>query len=85
MDIKPKAVEDFEMEKAMSYEGASIFMEHPIERLKYHIIHSAGKILKSEFSVDGVAYVTWECNKRQYRAWSSWPDEEYRIYWKPLP
>lgn len=84
MDTKPKAVISFDAERDQMDETASMFLEHPIDRLKYHIGRTGGKILKSEFSHDGLAYVTWQCNGRQYRAWSLWPDAEYKVNWKPL-
>lgn len=82
MQTKPKAVESFDIEKDGSDEAASMYMEHPIDRLKYHIMLTKGKIIKSEFSVDGLAYVIWEAEGRQYRAWSSWPDADYKVDWK---
>ena len=84
MNVKPKAVEDFENEVLSADESATVFMEHPLDRLKYHILRRGGKILKSEFSIDGTAYVIWESERKQYRAWSSWPDQEYRINWATL-
>lgn len=82
--MTPRAVECFEDERNAADDSASMFLEHPLDRLKYHIMHTGGKIIKSEFSVDGIAYVTWECEGRQYRAWSSWPGPDYSINWKPL-
>lgn len=83
-DMTPVAVERFETERNGLDESASIFVEHPIDRLKYHIGRTGGKIVKSEFSIDGLAFVIWESKGRQYRAWSSWPDQDYKINWKPL-
>jgi hypothetical protein len=85
VETKPKAVEYFEEERSTADESASMFLEHPLDRLKYHITHTGGKIIKSEFSVDGLAYVIWECDGRRYRAWSSWPGPDYTISWKTLP
>ncbi len=82
--MKPVAVEKFEIEKNSMDPTASIFLEHPIDRLKYHIIQTKGRIVKSEFSNDGTAFVVWESKGKQYRAWSSWPDNEYQITWKAL-
>ena len=84
MHMKPKAVELFEMERDTMDQSASIALEHPLDRLKHHILQTRGKILRSEFSNDGTAYVIWESQGKQYRAWSSWPDHEYKINWKPL-
>ncbi len=78
----PKAIERFEEERQTSYDGASFFLDHPVDRLKYHITSTGGKILKSELSADGLAYVIWESHGMRYRAWSSWPDKDYRISWK---
>ena len=83
--MKPKAIECFEAERGAADDSASMFLEHPLDRLKYHIKHTGGRIIKSEFSVDGLAYVIWECEAKQFRAWSSWPGPEYKINWKPLP
>jgi hypothetical protein len=83
-DMKPIAVENFEEERDGMDETASIFMEHPIDRLKFHISHTGGKIVKSEFSTDGLAFVIWESQGKQYRAWSSWPDQDYKIDWKAM-
>lgn len=80
----PKAIEGFEQEKRTMDESMSAFFEHPIDRLKYHIKQTGGKILKSEFSIDGRAYVTWQGEGKEYRAWSTWPDQGYQINWKPL-
>ena len=85
MDAKPKAVESFEKERDTVDQWASIAMEHPLERLKHHIMETKGKILQSVFSADGTAYVVWESQGKQYRAWSSWPDQDYRIDWKAMP
>lgn len=82
--MKPKAVELFEMERDSMNQSESIALEHPMDRLKYHILNTKGKILKSEFSNDGTSYVIWESQGKQYRAWSSWPDHEYKINWKLL-
>ncbi len=85
MDAKPKAVEHFEKEALYADETSSVFMEHPVERLKFHIMNSCGKILKSEYSIDGTAEVLWEADGRKFRAWGTWPGEEYRISWKAVP
>jgi hypothetical protein len=84
MNLRPKAVEDFELEILSADETATTFMEHPLDRLKYYILRNNGKILKSEFSIDGGAYVIWESEGKQYRAWSAWPDQEYKINWIPM-
>jgi len=81
--MKPKAVEEFELERDTMDQSASISMEHPMDRLKYHIVQTGGRIVKSEFSMDGTAYVIWESQGKKYRAWSSWPDQDYKINWKP--
>lgn len=81
---KPLAVEKFEIEKLTLFEGATFFLEHPIDRLKYHIQQTGGKILKSEFSVDGLASVVWEADGKRYTAWSTWPETDYQIKWKEL-
>jgi len=81
MATKPTAVERFETEKANTDETASMFMEHPLDRLKYHIVQSGGKIVKSEFSVDGMAFVIWEGQGSRYRAWSNWPADDYKVEW----
>ena len=82
--MKPTAVERFENERDTMDQSASISMEHPMDRLKYHILQTQGRIIKSEFSMDGTAYVIWESQGKQYRAWSSWPDQEYAVNWKPV-
>jgi len=82
--VKPRAVEFFESEREVADESSSMFLEHPLDRLKYHIKHTGGRIVKSEFSVDGFAYVTWESDGVQYQAWSSWPGPDYSISWKLL-
>ncbi|GAB4482802.1 MAG: hypothetical protein OHK006_02030 [Thermodesulfovibrionales bacterium] len=84
MNETPKAVASFEQEKQTAFKGGSFFFEHPVERLKYHIMQTGGKVTKSELSIDGLAYVAWESDGRQYRAWSSWPDGDYEISWKLL-
>lgn len=84
MDKKPEAILNFEQEKQVAFKGGSFFFEHPIERLKYHITQTGGKVLKSELSIDGLAYVAWESDGSQFRAWSSWPDGDYEITWKHL-
>ncbi len=85
MGIKPKAVENFETERDTMDQFASISFEHPIDRLKHHILQTRGKIIKSECSFDGTAYVIWEVQGKQYRAWSTWPDNDSNINWKALP
>jgi hypothetical protein len=82
MNTKPKAVENFEQETLYAGENSSVFLEHPVERLKFHIMNTGGKILKSEYSIDGIADVLWEAEGKKYRAWSTWPAEEYKIDWK---
>ncbi|MBI4690439.1 MAG: hypothetical protein HY754_09275 [Nitrospirae bacterium] len=81
METKPKAIESFDRERVSVYES-SAFFEHPIERLKYHIGLTGGKILKSEFSPDGIAYVLWESEGKKYNAWCSWPSNSVHIHWK---
>ena len=85
MNTKPKAVENFENERDTMDQFASIALEHPLDRLKHHIRQTHGNILKSEFSVDGTAYVIWESQGSTYRAWSSWPEQDYNISWKQMP
>ncbi len=82
--MRPAAVESFEHERNTTDETESISLEHPIDRLKYHIARNGGKILKSEFSPDGVAFVYWEEGGQQFRAWTSWPDADYKINWKAV-
>jgi len=82
--MKPIAVERFEYERDAMDQSASVSMEHPMDRLKYHILQTQGRIIKSEFSMDGTAYVIWESQGKQYRAWSSWPDQDYGVSWKPM-
>lgn len=84
METKPKAVESFDKERLSVFDSSSALFEHPIDRLKYHIGLTGGKILKSEFSPDGLAYVIWESDGKQYRAWSSWPGQGYEVQWKSL-
>lgn len=84
MEIKPNAVEGFEKERLSVFDTSSVLFEHPIERLKYHIGRTGGKIIKSEFSPDGIAFVIWESEGRQYRAWSTWPGQGYEVHWKAL-
>ncbi len=83
MNAKPRAVENFEQEILYAGENSSVFLEHPVERLKYHIMNTGGKILKSEYSIDGIAEVLWESDGKKFRAWSTWPGKEYKIHWKP--
>ncbi len=85
MKTAPRAIEKFEQEKSSSFEGASFFLDHPVDRLKYHITSTGGKIVKSEFSANGFAYVIWESDGKQYNAWSTWPDQTYQISWKAMP
>ncbi|MHB8883083.1 MAG: hypothetical protein ACYC69_16430 [Thermodesulfovibrionales bacterium] len=85
MENKPAAVEAYENERDSIDQYASISMEHPIDRLKYYILKTKGKISKSEFSIDGTAYVVWESQGKQYRAWSTWPDQDSKVTWKLLP
>jgi|GEM_PF-2662268 len=84
MITKPKAIEKFEAERESMDQFMSIALEHPIDRLKYHILQTKGKIVKSEFSNDGTAYVIWESLGKQYRAWSVWPDQDGAVNWKPM-
>jgi len=85
MGTLPRAIDSFEHERESSFDGATFFLDHPIDRLKYHIVQTGGKIIKSEFSADGLAYVIWESDGSQFRAWSTWPDVNYEINWKPMP
>ena len=82
--MTPKAIENFEKERLSADESSSVFFDHPIDRLKYFITRCSGKILKSEFSVDGLASVQWEEDGKRYHAWSTWPDRDYKIDWKPM-
>ncbi len=82
MQAKPKAIESYEKEKLSEVDSA--FFEHPIERLKYHIGRTGGKIIKSEFAPDGVAYVIWESDGNKYNAWCSWPGHNPQIQWKVI-
>lgn len=84
MAIKPKAVENYENERDTMDQFASISFEHPIDRLKHHILQTKGKIVKSECSFDGTAYVIWDSQGKQYRAWCTWPDNDSTINWKAL-
>ena len=84
MDAKPKAIEHFEQETRYADETASVFMEHPVERLKFHIMNGGGKIIKSEYAIDGTAEVLWESDGRKFRAWGTWPGGEYRVSWKAV-
>lgn len=84
MEIKPKAVEMFEKERLTAFDSSSALFEHPIERLKYHIGRTGGKIIKSEFSADGIAFVIWESEGKQYRGWSTWPGQGYEVHWKTV-
>ncbi|MDA8082233.1 MAG: hypothetical protein M0024_01080 [Nitrospiraceae bacterium] len=83
MNTKPAAIELFEKEQASVDQSASISFEHPMDRLRYHILETHGKILKSEFPVNGISYVIWESQGKKFKAWSSWPEEEYKIHWQP--
>lgn len=79
----PKAIESFEMEKNSAFEGSSIFFDAPIERLKYHIMQTKGKIVKSEAADDGMLSVIWEAEGKRYMAWCYWPSVNYEVRWSP--
>ncbi len=85
MNNKPIAIENYETERDSMDQFSSISFEHPIERLKHHIHQTKGKMLKSECSFDGTAYVIWESQGKQYRAWCTWPDNDTTINWKAVP
>jgi hypothetical protein len=53
--MKPKAVELFEMERDTMDQSASIALEHPMDRLKYHILQTKGKILRCHMGESGQA------------------------------
>jgi len=84
MTIKPAAINNYENERDNMDQFASIAMEHPLERLKYHIQQTGGKIVKSEFAMDGTAYVVWESSGKKFRAWSTWPDQDSSVNWKQM-
>ena len=84
MATKPVAIELFNSEIAYSDETSSILFEHPVERLKMHILTANGKILRFELNVDGSGRVEWEEGGEKYAAWSIWPDARYKVDWKRL-
>jgi hypothetical protein len=85
MNEKPTAITRFEAEALSAFDTGSFILEHPIERLIYHIESSGGRVIDSHFDTDGKAMVTWESKDATYRAWSTWPGEHYKVDWKKVP
>ena len=85
MGIKPRAIESYDEEKLAMFDSSSaVLFDHPIDRLKYHIGLTGGRIIKSEFSPDGSAFVIWEGEGKQYRAWNFGIGQGSEIHWKAL-
>ena len=82
VEKKPAAITRFEKEALAAFDTGSFMLEHPIERLKYHIETSGGKVIDSQFEPDGTAMVVWLWEGVRYRAWSTWPGVEYKVNWK---
>lgn len=74
----------FEEEALEAFNTGSFALEHPIDRLIYHIESSGGHVLNSNFDTDGKAMVTWESDGVRYSAWSTWPGDEYKVDWKKV-
>lgn len=82
MSDKPKAIESFEEESLAIFGGGSFMLEHPIERLKYHIEKTGGTAHEMQCSPDGFGFIKWSEAGVKYSALSKWPDEQYRAIWK---
>ena len=82
MSEKPKAMESFDKESLAVFEGGSFMLEHPIERLRYHIEKTGGKMQEMTCSPDGFGFIKWNEGGLQYSAVARWPDEVYRATWK---
>jgi hypothetical protein len=84
MSEKPAAIAKFEAEALAAFDTGSFILEHPIERLVYHIESSGGQLIESHFDIDGSAMVVWESGGVKYSAWSTWPGGEYKVDWKKV-
>ena len=82
MSEKPKAIESFETESLAVFDGGSFILEHPIERIKYHVEKTGGSVLEMQCSPDGFGIIKWSDGKVKYSAIAKWPDDVYRATWK---
>ncbi|GAB4485255.1 MAG: hypothetical protein OHK006_11090 [Thermodesulfovibrionales bacterium] len=82
MSDRPKAIESFDKESLSIFGGGSFMLEHPIERLKYHIEQTSGSVQEMQCSADGFGFIKWSEGDATYSAVSKWPDEQYRAVWK---
>jgi len=57
-------------------------LEHPVERLKYHIENTGGTVQEMQCSSDGFGFIKWSEGNVKYSAVAKWPDEVYRATWK---
>ena len=84
MSEKPEAITKFEEEALAAFDTGSFSLEHPIDRLIYHIESSGGRVIDSHSDIDGKAMVTWESKGVSYSAWSTWPGDVYKVDWKKV-
>ena len=82
MSDKPQAIESFDAEHLSVFEGGSFILEHPIERLKYHIEKTGGVVHEMQCSFDGFGFIKWSDRGAHYSAIAKWPDDSYRVNWK---
>lgn len=82
MSDKPQAVENFETEGLSVFEGGSFILEHPVERLKYHIEKTGGSVHEMQCSPDGFGFIKWKEKGVFFSAIAKWPDDSYRLSWK---
>ncbi len=84
MSDKPRAIESLEKENLSAFEGSSFILEHPIERLKYHVEKTGGIVNEMESAFDGYGLLTWSEGGSTFSATAKWPDEFYRVNWKRI-
>jgi len=84
MSEKPAAIIRFEEEALAAFDTGSFTLEHPVDRLIYHIESSGGRVIDSHFDIDGKAMVVWEGDGVRYSAWSTWPGDKYKVRWKKV-
>lgn len=82
MRDEPKAVKSFEEESLSVFEGSSFMLEHPVERLKFHIEKTGGVVREMQCSTDGFGFIKWSEDGVDFGAVAKWPDESYRVDWK---
>ena len=82
MNGKPSAIESFETEGLAVLEGGSFLLEHPVERLKYHIEKTGGNVIEMQCSSDGFGFIKWIDSSIKHSAVAKCPDDTYRATWK---